>query len=130
MNWYKKAEKYKDPYVYHGTSEGAFRQIREYGLIPQGNNQYIYFSDIPQYAKTYAERKGNSYGNRILRIKRRADIIPDSNSNYNGDFKTNIPVSPEEIDILINNEWISIVQYIDDNIGIMPINKEQHRELV
>jgi len=107
-------------YIYHGTGEGSFRKIRENGLIPQ-NGQSIYFSDSEQYARTYAQRKGNSYGDRIMRIRKTDDIVPDSSIMYKGDFKANRVIHPEEIEVKINNLWIPIQDYVDEEIGIMSI---------
>jgi len=102
-------------YVYHGTSEGSFRNIRKHGLIPKN---FIYFSDTEQYAESYSERKGNPYGNRILRVKKTQDIIPDENTNFQGDYKTTKAIPPENIEVKINNQWIPIKNYVDENIGI------------
>lgn len=107
-------------YLYHGTSEGSFRKIRQIGLIPEPN-KFIYLSDTEQYAESYAQRKGNPYGNRILRVKRTNDMMPDSNTGFKGDFKTNIPITPDKIEVKVNNQWIPIKLYHNEQIGIMPI---------
>lgn len=120
LNWYKKAQIIDVPeYLYHGTSEGAFRNIRKNGLVPP-YGKFIYFSDTEEYAQTYSQRKGNSYGDRILRVKKTKDIIPDANTNYQGDFKTNRAIPPQNIEVKINNDWVPIQIYSNEDIGILP----------
>lgn len=115
MNWYKKAKTDIAPeYVYHGTSEGAFRNIRKKGLMPP-----IYFSDTEEYARSYAQRKGNPYGDRILRVKRTQDIIEDPNTNFQGDYKTSKAILPQNIEVNIRGEWMPIQKYVDEEIGIL-----------
>ena len=87
MNWYKLAQS-ENQYLYHGTSEGAFRKIREEGLVTNGG--FIYLSEDIQYAKTYSERKGNHIaGLRILRISKTPDMLRDKRINIPGDYLTN-----------------------------------------
>ena len=105
-------------YLYHGTSEGSFRKIRENGLIPF-DNKPIYLSNTEQYAITYAERKGNSYGNRVLRVVKTDDMIPDANTGYKGDFKTTTPIPPDQIEVKKDNVWVPIQSYFNEEIGIM-----------
>jgi len=119
-NQYGSGGKVGGQYLYHGTGEGAFRKIREEGLIPQGGKP-LYFADKEQYAKTYAERKGNSFGNRILRIKKSDIFIPDENTGLKGDYKMKAAIPPQDIELKYKNEWIPIQQYSDESIGIMPV---------
>jgi len=121
MNWYKLAQLTQIPeYLYHGTGEGAFRNIRKYGLTPPPG-KYIYLSNTEEYAQTYSQRKGNTYGNRILRIRKTDDIIPDANTNYQGDFKTSKPILPQNIELKVNDGWIPIQSYVNEDIGILPL---------
>ncbi|MBE9594553.1 MAG: hypothetical protein IMF19_13865, partial [Proteobacteria bacterium] len=113
--------KEKAEYVYHGTGEGAFRQIRKVGMKKAEN----YFSGDEQYAKTYAERKGVLKEPRILRIKKTADIIPDERIEEPGDFKTERGISPQEIEVKVGKKWIPIQEYYDESINIMPIEKPE-----
>jgi hypothetical protein len=112
-----------DEFLFHGTGEGAFRKIREMGLIPQQEGKYLYFSNREGYAKTYASRKGNSFGNRILRVKKTNSYIGDTNTGLTGDFKIKDKIDPHNIEIKYQNKWIPIQEYHDENIGIMPISK-------
>jgi len=116
-----KINKVADEYLYHGTGEGAFRRIREEGLTPQGE-KYLYFADKEQYAKTYAQRKGNSFGDRVLRVKKSDAYLPDENTT-GGDFKIKNKINPNDIEIKHNGKWIPIQEFADENIGIMPISK-------
>jgi hypothetical protein len=112
-------------YLYHGTGEGHFRQIRKQGLIPVNLSGYVYLSQDEQYAQSYAERKGNEYGNRILRVKKTDDMIPDANTSFQGDFKTRRYIPASEIEVKINNKWIPIQDYVDESIGIMPLKESE-----
>ena len=119
---YIKEKKMKTTYLYHGTSEGSFRNIREQGLIPQ-DGKMTYLSNTEKYAKTYAERKGNSFGNRILRVKQTRQMIQDNNTGLVGDYKTSNIIEPKDIEVKIGKDWISIQDYSDESINIMPILK-------
>ena len=122
-----KINKVADEYLYHGTGEGAFRRIREEGLTPQGE-KYLYFADKEQYAKTYAQRKGNSFGDRVLRVKKSDAYLPDENTT-GGDFKIKNKINPNDIEIKHNGKWIPIQEFADENIGIMPISKAVEQSL-
>ena len=121
------AKKYKsaEEYMYHGTSEGAFRKIREKGLIPEkisSDTQHVYFGDKEARAKYYAGAKGgNVYGERVLRVKKTPDMKADPRMNIKGDFRTEKAISPENIEIKINGKWKPIQDYFDESINIMPI---------
>jgi len=122
MNWYKKAQ-INNQYLYHGTSEGAFRKIREEGLIP--NRGFIWFSKNIQYAKTYSERKGsNTAGIRVLRVLKTPDMLRDKRIIIPGDYITNRNIPPQEIEVLVENRWVPIQEYNNPNINIMPYFKE------
>jgi len=118
MNWYKKAKNNGPEYVYHGTSEGAFRNIIKNGLVPS-NGKYLYFSNTEQYARSYAQRKGNPYGDRILRVEKSADMISDPNTGHSGDFKTIKPVPPQNIEVKVDDKWVPIIKYVNEEIGIL-----------
>lgn len=119
MNWYKLAQS-ENKYLYHGTSEGAFRKIREEGLVT--NSGFIWLSEDIQYAKTYAERKGNNIaGPRILRVLKTPDMLRDKRINIPGDYLTNRNISPQEIEVLVENKWIPIQEYNNPDINIMPL---------
>lgn len=102
-------------YVYHGTSEGAFRKIRQEGMV--GKEKY--FADTEQYAQSYADRKGT--GERLLRIKRTEDIVSDKHIPEKGDFKTSRDITPQEIEVKVGKQWIPIQEYADIERNIMPI---------
>ena len=109
----KKIEpKAEGEYVYHGTSEGAARNIQKQG-IKSGMTSIgdkSYFSDTEQYAQTYADRKSTS--NVLLRIKKTKDLLPDTRIVEKGDFFTSKSISPKDIEIKMpNGEWIPITEY-------------------
>lgn len=103
-------------YIYHGTSEGAFRRIREQGIT--GKEKY--FSTDELYAQSYADRKGLTEG-RMLRIAKTPDILPDKRIPEKGDFKTARDISPQEIEVKVGNKWVPIQEYVDEAKNIMPI---------
>jgi len=123
-NWYKTAqilEEYDNLqhnviWLYHGTSEGSFRNIRQNGMTSKTN----FFSDSEEYAQSYADRKGN--GDRLLRVRKTEDMIPDSDIHYGGDYKTNRTISPEEIEVKVGTDWIPIQEYSDIEHNIMPLS--------
>jgi hypothetical protein len=106
-------------YLYHGTSEGGFRRIRINGLLPQ--NGYIYFSSTPEYALSYAKRKGNPYGDRLLRVKNRNGFFEDENTGLKGDYRTDAKITPSEIEVSVMGEWVPIQSYHNQEINIMPL---------
>jgi len=107
-----------EEYLYHGTGEGAFRQIRRDGLVT-GLNGYLYLCDTEEYAESYAIWKGNPYGNRVFRVRKTDAMVPDPNTNYQGDFKSSINIPPENIEVKIEGQWIPIQSYYDEEIGII-----------
>lgn len=109
-----------DKYLYHGTGEGAFRQIRKKGLRPNASNGKTYLSDAEQYAETYAERKGNSFGNRVIRTKNN-NFTKDVSNKYGNDYITNSTIDPKDIEVKVNGEWIPIQNYVDEDINILPL---------
>lgn len=121
----KEDNKAKNQYLYHGTGEAAFRRIREEGLVPK-DDKHLYFSNTELYAKSYAQRKGNPFGNRILRVKKTDSYLADENTT-GGDFKIKNKINPNDIELKHNGKWIPIQQYSDESIGIMPIKKEAEK---
>jgi RNA:NAD 2'-phosphotransferase (TPT1/KptA family) len=115
--------------LYHGTSEGAFRKIRECGLAPRsntGNGQYIYFSSTETYALSYASRK--SQGTiRVLRVQANSNITPDPDTGFKGDYKTTKSIPPDNIAVKHNGRWIPIQEYSDEEHNIMPISRVHYR---
>ena len=109
-------------YLYHGTGEGAFRQIRKQGLIPGNWSGFVYFSKDEQYAISYAERKGNPYGNRFLRVKKTKDMVPDDNVQSKGDFRVNRYIPAKDIEVKVQDKWMPIQDYDDESIGILPLD--------
>jgi hypothetical protein len=107
-------------YLYHGTGEGAFRKIREQGLVPKNNK--IYATDSEKYAKTYAKRKGSPYGERVLRMKKSGFVADQSNAG--GDFITNNQIDPNLLEVLVNGKYIPLSDYVDESIGLMPIKQK------
>lgn len=113
--------KSEDPYLYHGTGEAAFRKIRQEGLKPSSDGKYIYLSDTEDYARTYSQRKGSPFGERILRIKRSDAITPDPDTGLMGDYKTLEPINPLDIEVRVGKKWVNIQDYFDEEINIGPI---------
>ncbi|MFA5490204.1 MAG: hypothetical protein WC284_13460 [Candidimonas sp.] len=109
----------KNQYLYHGTSEGAFRRIREEGL--KIRNGKIYFSDSEKYSTTYSKRKGSPFGIRILRVIKNDNFIEDE-STGGGDYISIKNINPSDIEVKTSHGWIPIQQYYDENIGIMQIS--------
>jgi len=105
-------------YLYHGTGEGAFRNIRKHGLNV-GSNGYLYLSNTKEYADSYASRKGNAYGGRVIRVKKTDDMHSDENTSHQGDFKSTTWIPPEDIEVNVGGEWIPIKRYNDEEIGII-----------
>jgi len=133
-------KKYNDvksgQYLYHGTSEGAFRRIRENGMttgqaIGSEGKSYgdlLFFTDSQVEAASYATRKGAAYEPRILRIKvdNPNDFYPDMNVVAPGDFVTAKSISPADIEVKIGNKWMPIQEHINENYNLMPVrNKAQ-----
>ena len=110
-----------DQYLYHGTGEGAFRRIREEGLTPQAEGKYLYFADRESYADTYAERKGNSFGNRVLRVKFDKNFTHDESTGLKGDYKTLAKIPASNLEVKDGGKWIPLEQYSNEEIGIMPL---------
>lgn len=108
-------------YLYHGTGEGAFRQIRLHGLLCR--NGKVYFSDNESYSLTYAKRKGGPFGPRLLRVKKTDHFTPDTNMVAAGDYISNRDIPPSEIELKTPRGWIPIQDYYDEDINIMPIQK-------
>lgn len=115
---------YRPQYLYHGTGEGAFRNIRKEGLIPREKGKYIYFSDTEDYAKTYAQRKGSPFGERILRVKKTPEIIGDVDTGLKGDFKTLEKIDPKDIEVKVGDMWVKIQDYFDEALNINPISNK------
>lgn len=113
----------KEDYLFHGTSEGAFRKIRESGLQPK--NGKIYATNSQDYAKTYASRKGAPYGERILRVKNKG-FVKDT-SNKGGDYISSDLIKPEEIEVLEKGKWVPIQNYANEDIGIIPMKTGRPR---
>ena len=101
-------------WLYHGTGEGAFRNIKKQGLVPK--NSKIYATDSLDYAKTYSARKGNPFGDRVLRMKEQ-DFAVDA-SNKGGDYIRKSPVAVEELEVLVNGQWVPLSKYSNPDIGI------------
>lgn len=118
----EKKKLFVSSYLYHGTGEGAFRKIREQGLIPQEGKE-LYLANTEEYARSYAQRKGNSFGDRILRVKKTNDMIQDENTGLVGDYKTSNKIEPQNIEVKIESRWIPIQEYSDESINIMPVAK-------
>lgn len=114
-----------DTFLYHGTGEGAFRRIREEGLVPEktADGKYVYFSDAEQYSDTYAERKGNPFGNRVLRVKQSDAFEPDTRTGE-GDFRINKAIPPEDIEVRVQGKWMPIQDYANEDIGIPTIERK------
>ena len=89
---------------------------------------YLYFADTEQYAKTYAQRKGNSFGDRVLRVKKSDAYEGDVNTGLKGDFKIKSDIKPEDIEINDRGKWIPIQEYSNENIGILPLSKPNTNE--
>ena len=111
---------YEPNYLYHGTGEGAFRKIIEQGLNPVGGKGYL--ANTEDYAKTYAQRKGAPFGERILRTKQTPEFIEDV-SNQGGDFVFNQNIPTNALELKVNDKWIPLNEYYDESINIMPRNK-------
>ena len=109
------AGKGEGEYLYHGTSEGAFRNIRLEGITGEKEK---YFANTEEYADTYAKRKGSD---RILRVKKTPDFIEDKNIPEGGDYKTLRGIPPENIEIKVGDKWIPIQEYSDIDKNIIPI---------
>ncbi len=116
-----------DEYLFHGTGEGAFRRIREEGMKSKSGG-YLYFADTEQYATTYAQRKGNSFGDRVLRVKKSDAYEGDINTGLKGDFKIKGDIKPEDIEINDKGKWVPIQEYSDERIGILPLSKPNTNE--
>jgi len=99
-------------WVYHGTSEGAFRRIREEGLTGDKN----YFADTEVYGESYATRKNG----RLLRTKQTDTMVSDV-SNDGGDYISTQAVSPKNIEVRVGDKWVQIQEYTDESANIMPI---------
>jgi hypothetical protein len=105
----------KVQYLYHGTNKARAIKIAQSGLMSgklAGNTQGedIFFSNTEQYAQSYADRKGGVDAV-ILRVKKTPDIIVDVKTGSKGDFKTSKSIMPQDIEIKVGNNWISITQY-------------------
>ncbi len=121
-NWFKKNTE-DIRYLYHGTSEGGFRRIREEGILP--HNGYVWLSKDIRYAQEFSLRKGISHlGTRVLRVKFRPDMLPDKRMLFPGDFITKNKITPSEIEVLSEGKWIPIQQYHDEQENIMPIRND------
>ena len=96
-------------YVYHGTSQGAYRRIRKDGLKPDKNP--IFLSSDEGYSETYALRKDFT-GGIVLRTKLNSDMIVADNIQDSGDYVeyyTNKPISPLSLEIKLNGKWIPVL---------------------
>ncbi len=115
---YSMGKKMIPNYIYHGTGEGSFRRIRLEGFTNDKN----YFSELQEYAQSYADRKGT--GERILRIKATDDMYEDD-SNIGGDYIIPRKIKPKDIEVLVNGRWINIQDYHDESRNISPIQNSQ-----
>ena len=105
-------------FLYHGTGEGAFRQIRQHGL--KCRNGKVYCANTEQYAETYSLRKGARYGVRILWIVFSGRFFPHT-CNAGGDYISYEDISPEDIEVKTQHGWMPIQVFCDNDIGIMPM---------
>lgn len=101
-------------YAYHGTSTERLGPIRMNGLIPGGYTSYeryseyddgrhLFFTDDPEYA--------SRYGDVLLRFVWPTDAKPDQNMYgrlLSHQFVTKIPVSAQQIEVQVGNDWSPI----------------------
>lgn len=94
-------------YVYHGTSQGAFRRIKKEGLK---SKQPIFFSSLESYSETYASRKDFT-GGVVLRTKLTDDMIAAENIQADDaytEYYTNKTIFPSNLEIKLNGKWIFV----------------------
>jgi len=127
----------KEP-LYHGTSEGAARNIQRDGLMgnmanpfapTKGDASKIFFSKSEATGQSFADRKGMG-GSYLLRVNKSDDILPDMKRVGRGekqDFIAENPIDPERIEIKTpTGEWTPIKNYDFNEKKLLSPNKLQN----
>lgn len=110
--------KSKEKYVYHGTSKGAANRIKREGVMRPGQasgsiNAPLFFSNIEQYASTYASRK-DSGGGALFRVKKTPEMKVNKEISKTGgylEYYTFREIPVNEIEIKTKDGWRAIDEF-------------------
>lgn len=112
-----RTQKPNPTHLYHGTSYGALRHIKQEGLLPKDNGQ-VFLTDNETYANSYALRKGNGVMLRVINN----GYKPDPRITESGDFVSSEKIGTKDIEVKLNDgTWVPLDSVEVDFGEIHPI---------
>lgn len=120
-------------YVYHGTSQGAFKNIMKEGIVPQRRGLSS-FSKTEEYSRNWAFPPTNTKGV-MLRIKE--DVLKGKTVRNNtkvqtdklNEVLTKETIPPEAIEVLKDGKWVPLTGK-SDTINVSDFAKKVKAELL